>query len=189
MLHLTGWLQQHAPPQQLGQNFRPSRSEDGGHRWNGDFTVAWIRQQIAQKRHAAALTLHRSSSWEPCQRRRVATSGGRKRTHHRQNWLCCVCWTHTCQQKLVLPRLKEIRKWCSRDFPHLTEVYFCYLRGLFCLVAGGKAREGNPASAPNYQRLLSGTRQTQEIRPGKKSFWKGEVSRRWRFPRVWRRDF
>lgn len=45
----------------------------------------------------------------------------------------CLLDTHTCQQKLVLPRPKEIRKWCSRDFPHLREVYFCYLRGLFLL--------------------------------------------------------
>lgn len=107
-LHLTGWLQQHAPPQQLGQDFRPSHSEDGGHRWNGDFTVARIRQQIVQKRHAEAPTARRISSWEPCRRERVATSGGRKRTHHRQDWLCCVCWIHACQRKLVLPRPKEV---------------------------------------------------------------------------------
>lgn len=56
-LRLTGWLQRHAPPQQLGQDFRPSHSEDGGHRWNGGFTVAWIRQQIAQERPAAAPNL------------------------------------------------------------------------------------------------------------------------------------
>lgn len=43
-------------------------------------------------------------------------------------------------------------------FPHLKEAFiFCCLRGLFCLVAGGKARGGNPASAPNNHRLLSRT--------------------------------
>lgn len=38
------------------------------------------------------------------------------------------------------------------------------------LLRGGDAKGGNPASAPNSQRLLTGSPlQTQEIRPGKKS--------------------
>ena len=93
MLHLTGWLQQHAPPQQLGQDFLPSRSEDGGHRWNGDSTVAWIAQQIAQRRHAALLALHRSSScvrgegWQP-------VADGRGRTAARVGCVVFVGHTH-----------------------------------------------------------------------------------------------
>lgn len=42
------------------------------------------------------------------------------------------------------------------------------MRSLRGLVAAAEAGGGNPASAPNYQRLLSGTLQTQEIRPGEK---------------------
>lgn len=47
--------------------------------------------------------------------------------------------------------------------------FFCFVL-LFFFCSGGNARGGNPASAPNYQRLITGTPlQTQEIRPGKKS--------------------
>ena len=49
---------------------------------------------------------------------------------------------------------------------------FLYCSGDFLLLCSeGNARGGNPASAPNNQRLLTGSPlQTQEIRPGKKSF-------------------
>lgn len=53
--------------------------------------------------------------------------------------------------KNLLSDVRGIFRALKRDF------FFCSLRGPFGLVTGGKARGGNPASAPKNQRLLSGT--------------------------------
>lgn len=116
VFRLTGWFHQPVPPQQLGQDFRPSHSEDGGSYETGDITFARIRRKIRRKTRAVGLLLPLTPAESCVRREREATSGGRKKTHHSQSGQCCVCWTHACQRKLVLSRPKELveilRKCC-----------------------------------------------------------------------------
>lgn len=116
MLRLTGWLQQHAPPQQLVQDFRASRSEDGGHRWNGALSNR-LDETAARPEKADSSSSSSSAESSPKLLLRSvseAKGGDQWRTEEDapppELAVCCVCRTHTCHQKLVLPRAKEIRK-------------------------------------------------------------------------------
>lgn len=116
MLRLTGWLQQHAPPQQLVQDFRASRSEDGGHRWNGALSNRLDETAARPEKADSSSTSSSAESSPKLLLRSVSEAKGGNQWRTEEDApppelaVCCVCRTHTCQQKLVLPRAKEIRK-------------------------------------------------------------------------------
>lgn len=74
MFGLTGWSYQPTPPQQLGQDFRPSHREDGGSCESGGITFARIRRKISHKIRAAWVVLTRTPA-ESC----IGGKGGNQR--------------------------------------------------------------------------------------------------------------
>lgn len=83
VFRLTGWFHQPAPPQQLGQDFRPSHTEDGGSCESGGIAFARIRRKTSRQTRAVGLFLpptQAESCIEEGKGRQPAVDGRRRTT-------------------------------------------------------------------------------------------------------------